>query len=179
MYYTYVYLRESGEAYYVGKGVARRAYRPHSIPTPERNLIQMFYFDTEEECWDTEIQLIEFFGRECDGGTLMNQSTGGPGGATGASRSAETRAKMSIAKTGKTFSEEHKAKLSAAKTGRVGAACPNSRHYRVTCPNGETLDIHGLNQFCKERGLSDGTLHKTITGKQAHHKGYTAEKIDG
>jgi len=170
MFYTYVYLRESGEAYYVGKGLGARAYKGHCIPRPEdRELIQMFYFDTQEECWDTEIQLIEFFGRECDGGTLMNKSTGGPGGYTGVSPSEETRAKLSNGQIGEL---NHM-------FGRLGSDNPTSKHYRVICPNGEAIKIHGLSQFCREHNLDTATLCRTANGRLTHHKGYTAEKIDG
>ena len=184
-YYCYVYNDENGVAYYVGKGVGRRAYKGHNIPIPkDRDLIQMFYFATEEECWDTEIQLIAFYGRKCDGGTLLNISTGGPG-STGVIPSKETRAKMSRARTGRTHTEETRAKISRALTGelhpsfaRLGDANPCSRHYLVTCPDGQILSIHGLAQFCRERGLSKGNLSLVASSKRSHHKGYTVERIE-
>jgi len=177
-YYCYVYNDENGEPYYVGKGVGARAYTGHNVPIPEdHDLIQMFYFATEEECWDTEIQLITFFGRKCDGGTLLNKSTGGQWPATGITHSEESRAKMSKALSGKTRSEETRAKISRAMTGIVGAAKATSRHWLVTTPDGEVLHIHGLTQFCRERGLDQGNLSAVACGRQSHHKGYTAEKI--
>lgn len=135
-FYCYVYYDENWSAYYVGKGVGGRMYTPNNHPDiPPRERRQRFKFDEEWQAWECEIELIAFWGRQCDGGTLLNKSTGGPGGNTGVKQSAETiakrsaslkgkecsaetRAKISSANKGRSFSEEHRAKLSAAKKGK-------------------------------------------------------------
>ena len=80
-YFVYVYNDEEGKPYYVGKGNRNRHLyrRNHSVTPPSKNLIQVFSCSTEQEAFDTEIFLIEFFGRKLDGGTLDNLSKGGPG----------------------------------------------------------------------------------------------------
>ena len=178
-YYCYIYNDEKWVAYYVGKGQKNRKDRRRAgIPVPPDEQKQVFEFENEWEAWECEIELIAFYGRKCDGGTLLNKSTGGPG-STGNSHSGETRTKISKAHTGRTFSEESRAKMSRAHTGMMGAACPSSRHWLVTCPDGQILSLHGLNQFCREKGLNRGHLSAVANGKRSHHKGYTVEKIEG
>lgn len=123
-YYCYVYYDENWQAYYVGKGVGGRMYCPKDHPElPPKERIQRFSFAEEWQAYECEIELIAFWGRQCDGGCLLNKSTGGPG-APGAIRSAETRAKMSAAHKGnqhckgRKLSAETRAKLSAAHTGK-------------------------------------------------------------
>ena len=171
MYYVYIYLSETGEPYYVGKGSGRRAFARHTIPIPERELVQIFYFETQQECWDTEMELITFFGRKCDGGTLDNISTGGAG-TPGVIPNTNTRTKLSNAQKKRYLTKGHHL------AGHVGQACANSKRYRVTCPDGTIVLVTGLNQFCHERGLSTSNLCNTATGKRPHHKGFTAEKIE-
>ena len=75
-YYCYVYYDSEWNAYYVGKG---RKYRPrqrHCVPIPSNTHVQVFCFDAEWKAYECEIELIAFYGRECDGGTLMNVSLG-------------------------------------------------------------------------------------------------------
>ena len=172
MYYTYVYLRDNGEAYYVGKGNRNRLYMRHDVPVPKRELVQTFQFETQEEAWDTEIQLIAFYGRGCDGGTLMNLSTGGAGGTTGVIMTEERRKQRSESMLNYIKTNGH------PWSGLRGATCPNSRRYRVTYPDGTTILIHGLTQFCRENNLSATALCGTSKGRRPHHKGFTAEKIE-
>ncbi len=63
-YYVYVYNLEDGTAYYVGKGNRKRVFMRHAIPVPRRELVQVFSFATEQEAWDTEVQLITPYGRK-------------------------------------------------------------------------------------------------------------------
>jgi len=123
-YYCYVYYDENWQAYYVGKGVGRRMYTPHGHPElPSKERIQRFDFEQEWQAWECEIELIAFWGRQCDGGCLLNKSIGGPG-VSGVKRSDETRAKISAAHAGKSnhfYGKKHtaetKAKMSAAQAG--------------------------------------------------------------
>jgi len=80
-YFVYVYNDDQGVPYYVGKGNRNRHLyrRRKSVAPPLRSLIQVFKCETEQEAFETEIFLIEFFGRKLDGGTLENLSKGGPG----------------------------------------------------------------------------------------------------
>ena len=78
-YYAYIYYSEDWVAYYVGKGQRLRLRERHPVPIPDNQHIQIFHFTDEWEAYECEIQLISFWGRLTEGGTLMNVSTGGPG----------------------------------------------------------------------------------------------------
>lgn len=54
-----------------------------------------------------------------------------------------------------------------------GAANVNSKSYRVRFPDGSERVISGLNQFCKEHGLTKKCLLDILDGKQNTHKGFT------
>jgi hypothetical protein len=74
-YYVYLYLNEVGTAYYVGKGTGSRCTDDHgSIPIPrEDRILKVLETDDEKEAFEKEKQLIEYHGREADGGTLLNK----------------------------------------------------------------------------------------------------------
>ena len=70
MFYTYLWLREDGTPYYVGKGIRNRAYTnwAHGVHKPTegcRILVQEH--PTEKEAFEAEIFLIEHYGRQCNG----------------------------------------------------------------------------------------------------------------
>jgi hypothetical protein len=103
MYYTYLWLRDDGTPYYVGKGSGRRAYvncgrRSAYAPTVhDRIILQEFL--SEQDAFEAEKFLISYYGRkDLKRGCLRNLSDGGDG----ASPSPATRAKMSKAMLGNT-----------------------------------------------------------------------------
>ena len=94
-YICYVYYNESWEPYYVGKGSERgRIFTGHDVPIPGAKMTQVFYFETDWQAIECEQELINFWGRECDGGCLMNKTLGGYG-LRGFNHSEETKRKMS------------------------------------------------------------------------------------
>ncbi len=124
-YYTYIYYDADWVAYYVGKGRRNRRRVRREIEVPPNERIQVFYFDEEWEAYECEIELISFYGRAQDGGTLSNVATGGAG-CPGVIPNDETRAKMSSAakkQAPKIFTPEYKRKLSIASKAR----CPKIR----------------------------------------------------
>lgn len=169
-YYVYIYYYEDGTAYYVGKGVGNRAYKKHEVPVPSLDFIQKFYFDTEVEAWDTEIQLIALYGRHQDGGTLMNLSTGGPG-PSGVIRTAAEKQKCSDTQKSKYNKHGHHL------TGRRGSLCVNSLPYLITYPSGDTKEILGLTEFCRENDLDPACMRKVSYGQRLQHKGYKCSRI--
>jgi len=123
-YYTYLYLREDGTPYYVGKGIGKRAYDnggSHNVRVPrvkERILVQDFL--SEMDAFIAEQFLISYYGRKDLGiGILRNRTNGGEG-ASGSIRSDVTRKKISVAQKGRTISEKTRKKLSEIATARRG-----------------------------------------------------------
>jgi hypothetical protein len=81
-FYTYLYLRDDGTPYYVGKGKLRRAFsRDRFIHRPgseARIFIQ--FWSSEEEAFEIEKYYIRLFGRKNKGtGILRNLTDGGEG----------------------------------------------------------------------------------------------------
>lgn len=80
-FYTYLWLREDGTPYYVGKGKGLRAFQrgTHLVspPTdPERIILQEW--DTEEQAFEAEVFLILMYGRlDLGTGCLRNLADGG------------------------------------------------------------------------------------------------------
>jgi hypothetical protein len=120
MFYTYLYLREDGTPYYVGKGSGGRAFinssRRVRVPTDKaRILVQEF--PTEQDALAAEIFLISYYGRKDIGtGCLRNLTAGGDGLSN---PSLETRRKIGLAnhlaQKGRKFSEERRKKLCGRK----------------------------------------------------------------
>lgn len=144
MYYTYLWLREDGTPYYVGKGKGKRGFESkkhrHLCPSLDRIIIQ--YWDNEAEAYLAEKFLIVHYGRiDLGTGCLRNLTDGGenPPNAKGIKRSEEfckqvrerskglkrteeAKQKMRAAKLGKKrgpYSEEHKLKISKALKGNT------------------------------------------------------------
>jgi hypothetical protein len=85
IFYTYMWLREDGTPYYVGKGCRQRAFVKHdkvSAPPKERILLEPH--TSEQEALDAEIFLISYYGRkDNETGILRNLTDGGDKGITG------------------------------------------------------------------------------------------------
>ena len=170
-YFVYIYNSENGIPYYVGKGSRQRVFMRHEIPVPCRAQIQTFAFATEQEAWDTEIDLIALFKRKCDGGTLLNLSTGGASGTAGTTHSPERRQRASIQ------TKKRIAKLGHPQQGRRGARCHNSLTYEVITPEGQKVIVKGITQFCRENDLSVSAMVGVSKRKRTHHKGYKCSRI--
>lgn len=80
-FYTYLWLREEGTPYYVGKGSGKRAFQRHKRighPPPHSRII-IQHFDSEVDAFDAERLLISIYGRKQFGGLLCNLTDGGEG----------------------------------------------------------------------------------------------------
>ena len=81
MFYTYLWLREDGTPYYVGKGSGNRAFisSAHGVHKPvtrERIIVQNF--ESEEDAFEAEKFLIACYGRlDLSTGCLRNLTDGG------------------------------------------------------------------------------------------------------
>lgn len=130
IFYSYLWLREDGTPYYAGKGTGRRAFmrfghRCH--PPKDKSNILIFPMLTSAEAFESEVALIELFGRKDNGtGCLRNLTDGGenPPNHTGKKRTEATLQKMRIAQKGhrgnwgSTRSEETKERMRVAQIGK-------------------------------------------------------------
>ena len=141
-YYVYLYLREDGTPYYVGKGKGRRAFsnkgRKENFPLDENKIVFHSKNLTEDEAFTLEKELIIKYGRKNNNtGILINLTNGGEG-VSGTivtdeikiklseymkvrMNTPEMKAKISAMNTrtkkGKKLSDEHKRKVSESKKG--------------------------------------------------------------
>ena len=55
-----------------------------------------------------------------------------------------------------------------------------AKYYVFTSPEGETVNVYNLCEFCRENGLNQGHMGKVAKGKANHHKQWTKhfEKIN-
>jgi hypothetical protein len=117
MYYTYLWLRENGTPYYVGKGKGNRGFtsKLHRVKCPDskENIITQ-EFETEKDAFFAETFLILLYGRINLGtGCLANLTEGGEG-ASGTIVNEATRIKQSKAGKGRPKTEEHRRKIREA-----------------------------------------------------------------
>ena len=117
-FYIYVYLREDGSPYYVGKGKGNRAWKKSGRrcppPADSSRIVIVKESLTETEALTEEIRLIQLHGRKDKGTGCLRNLTDGGDGVSGYIPSAESRAKQSAAITGKKVTPETRAKMSAA-----------------------------------------------------------------
>ena len=105
-YYVYAFLRETDlTPYYIGKGIGKRAFATHgrrvSAPKDKNRIIILYQNLTENQAYNIEILLIDFYGREDLGtGRLLNMTSGGDGRSKIIVKE-ETREKLSNASKGK------------------------------------------------------------------------------
>jgi hypothetical protein len=136
MFYTYLWLREDGTPYYVGKGTRYRGFSTgsHLVPHPSsREFIITQHHPSEKAALTAEAFFIEFYGRKDLGtGCLVNFTNGGVG-ATGRKISEETKRKIGEANKGNTarlghkWSEEMKRRIGAASEGRIPNAAARKK----------------------------------------------------
>ena len=80
-FYTYIWLRDDGTPYYVGKGHGERAFSPYKrrfSKPQDSSCILIQEFPSEEDALAAEIFLIAYYGRKDKGtGVLRNLTDGG------------------------------------------------------------------------------------------------------
>lgn len=184
-FYTYLWLREDGTPYYVGKGKDDRAFYKHShrFNPPPAKRITIYPAESESEAFENEIALIWYYGRKDLGtGCLRNLTDGGEnpprqvvGPMLGKKHSEETKRKMSAAREGKKApprTEEQRKRMSEAGRGRKMPPCSESTKLKISQAN-------------KGRVMSEEqkqAISKALTGRTTGRKGIplspeTREKI--
>jgi hypothetical protein len=95
-FYSYLWLREDGTPWYVGKGSGKRAYERHKghWAPKDRSRILVLNRNSEQEAFDTEIELIRNWGRKDIGTGVLHNHTDGGEGHSGYVPTAEHREKV-------------------------------------------------------------------------------------
>jgi len=203
---VYIYRDENKRPYYVGSGNRRRPLSKHSrlcSPPKDKEQIRVKFVATKEESLKLEALLIEKWGRQCDGGILVNKSLGGRG-ALGVRRlghrpTADARARMSAAKAGWSPSQEMRDLASRVHTGRVKSAreraniskaakgspavqaqvriCHelNRKPAHWLSPTGQVVEAtqRELIALFPQACLKQSSLSRLMNGHLAQHKGWT------
>lgn len=116
----------TNEIFYIGIGVKKeRAYKfigkqrnqfwHNYVKKHGEPIVEILHeVETRKEAELLELEYISKYKRRQDGGTLVNITLGGDGGALGAKRSKETKDKMSKVHKGRTHTDKAKANFKAA-----------------------------------------------------------------
>ena len=149
-YYCYIYYDQDWNAYYVGKGSFYRKSdrRKRTIPVADAQHTQVFEFIYEWEAFECERELISFWGRQVDGGSLMNISLGGPG-TPGVPNAHNALVASQVAAT----------------VNRVPITL-------VNIETNETRTFSGVRVAARELGLNSGCLSQVRIGNRQTHKGW-------
>ena len=123
MFYTYLWLRENGTPYYVGKGSGDRAFNPngHRVHKPlddARIIVQEF--ETEDDAFFAEKFLIALYGRTDNAtGCLSNLTDGGenPPSCKGKKKNPESVKKTAEGNRGQKRTKEQRLRMSEAHKG--------------------------------------------------------------
>jgi len=124
MFYTYVWLRDDGTPYYVGKGSGNRAYIRHGhrcAPPASVDHIVFYIAKDEVDAFEMEELLIWYYGRWDLGlGRLRNLTNGGdsPPSRKGSPPNSGSFKPGTNRWTGRVHSEKSKVRMSKAKKGK-------------------------------------------------------------
>src|ERR1700674_936646 len=79
VFYTYLYLSEDGQPYYIDKGARNRVFSSkHRVPVLSADRIILEPHTSEEDALAAEMFLVAYYGRQDKGtGCLLNKSDGG------------------------------------------------------------------------------------------------------
>jgi hypothetical protein len=161
MFYTYMWLREDGTPYYVGKGSGKRAYTQwmHRQNPPPMGRIVFYIAKDEADAFEIEKLLIWYYGRKDLGtGCLRNLTDGGEG------------------ITGYVFSEEKCRAISEAT--KLAMARPEikeklGKHCKDVPWSHSTREAHKDSHFANSGSFSKGhvTWNAGIKGSTPWNKG--------
>ena len=121
MFYTYLWLREDGTPYYVGKGRRERGFVSgrHNVSRPKsRARVIIQHWESEVEAFEKEKWYISLFGRKDNKTGILRNLTDGGEGASGAIQSEESKRKKSETLEGHLVTEETLRKMSEARKGK-------------------------------------------------------------
>ncbi len=101
-FYVYLYLREDGTPYYVGKGKKLRAWAKHNVnlPKDESRIVFVARNLSEAEAHLLEKRLISSYGRKSNETGILRNLTDGGEGISGYKHTTESNEKNRIANSG-------------------------------------------------------------------------------
>lgn len=121
-FYTYMWLREDGTPYYVGKGTGKRAFihhRKQCAYKPKSNArVFVQHWESEDKAFEMEKWYILLFGRKDLGMGILHNKTDGGEGQSGNHHSDETKTKMRNSQLGVKKTKEHNIANSLAHMGQ-------------------------------------------------------------
>ena len=188
-YKVYTHRDSEGKVFYVGCTKDKyRPFRKYNTKSPKRSLE---WFErcnndftveivaeglSQELAYELEEFMIAEYGRECDGGVLVNKSTGGHGSnGTTFKHSNETKEVISQSLKGRVFTAEHKQKLSESgykrfeKEVRTGSNNPRSK--KVICI--VTGKVWGCVKDCAlDNNINYNTLAHKLNGNNTNNTNF-------
>ena len=172
-----MYVDDQDIPWYIGKGCKYRSRHYNSCrldrefprPDKDKNIVIVQSDLTETAAYALEVELIDKYKRQSDGGTLVNKCLGGPG-ATGFKHDPDRPSPMK----GKTHSVEAKAKMAAAKQGNQCRA--GTVTYIITDKEGNHTVVTNLAAYCREHDLNRKALTNVLCGRSKSHKGLTIQR---
>jgi len=173
MFYVYMYVRDDGTPWYIGKGSKyRRRHYNHHLPKEFQRPADEFIITvkenmTEAAAFALEIELIAKYKRKCDGGILVNKCLGGAG-TKGFKHSPDRPSPMK----GKQHSAESKVKMSESAKKR---GANYSSTYVLTDKDGNHTVVTNLTAYCREHGLNCKALSNVLCGRSKSSQGYTIQ----
>jgi hypothetical protein len=162
-FYVYVYLREDGTPYYIGKGKGRRAYLNGRIPPKPAYIerIQMVKVNlTEEEAFNLECKLIMEYGRRDLGTGILQNRTAGGEGVSGRIATPESIQKRISKNTGKKRTPEQKERMRQAQLTRKQKTEEEKLQYSVNMSNAKKGIPLGNKSDTHKENLSKALLGK-------------------
>jgi hypothetical protein len=184
VFYTYLWLREDGTPYYVGKGKDDRAFKRAShIQTPPSDIQRIIIqeFESEIDAFAAEIFLISYYGRKDLGtGVLRNRTDGGEG-QSGRITSEATRQKLrvnGIRMNNEGYLDRMRSREASIKGGRKTAALG---HLKKVCVKGGAsvpLAVRRKNgAIAGKIAKETGRIHTIATPESLVKGGRAAMKI--
>lgn len=151
-FYAYLWLRENGTPYYVGKGKGRRALKSadHCVRRPkDRSRIVIILCRNEAEAFETEKNLILNWGRKDNGTGILRNMTDGGDGPSGYRFSEELKARLRgpRAPLGP-MTEEHKRKIGESNRG---VSRPGFRSKHTVETRAHLKNIRNTEQYKNEQ----------------------------